>query len=339
MAPNRWLGGGKKSPIFPQISAFLNSELPLERLPLIGGGGSSFDPAQQLRRLSDNTQENTRRVRIMMQRMLQSAPGVLPPMAEELRVKEDGCLRFLSLNMAHGRSDAPHQVFLRRSQVESHVAEIAATIQQANADIVGLQEADGPSAWSGNFDHVDTLAAATGLTSSFRGDHNPFRIGPLNVEAGTALVARWPLVERQSLPFGSNWRDTKGFVVAAVDVPAWGITVDVVSLHLDFLRPTLRRQQIRTLIEELQSRDRPRVVMGDLNCSVHLEPQSMRLLFSELDLAAWAPHTLAPTFPSHKPRFRLDWILASKAFEFAAHHTVATRLSDHLGVVADLRLR
>jgi endonuclease/exonuclease/phosphatase family metal-dependent hydrolase len=36
---------------------------------------------------------------------------------------------------------------------------------------------------------------------------------------------------------------------------------------------------------------------------------------------------------------RLDWILISEELDFAAYETLPDRLSDHLAVVADLRVR
>ncbi len=43
-----------------------------------------------------------------------------------------------------------------------------------------------------------------------------------------------------------------------------------------------------------------------------------------------------PTYKAHAPRLRLDWILASSALRFRAHHTLADRVSDHLAVKAEL---
>ncbi len=45
----------------------------------------------------------------------------------------------------------------------------------------------------------------------------------------------------------------------------------MVSVHLDFLRPALRYQQILQMVEVLKERRRPRILLGDLNCSLHHE--------------------------------------------------------------------
>lgn len=263
-----------------------------------------------------------------------------PELSTEVPAKEPGSLRCFSLNVAHGRHMSTHQALLRRRTSEANVARIAEVVSRVDADLVALQEADGPSTWSGNFDHVATLAGHTGLGHHLHGRHNPFSVGRLRVESGTALLSRTPLSHSNSYPFNANWRDTKGFVVASMQVPQWGgFEVDVVSVHLDFLRPALRYQQILQMVEVLKERRRPRILLGDLNCSLHHERQTWNLFEDLLDLTAWAPERDLPTFPVQRPSRRIDWILASSQLEFADYRTLRTPLSDHLGVVADLRLR
>lgn len=252
--------------------------------------------------------------------------------------KPPGTLRLLTLNVAHGRRDLPHQALLRPPTVRRHLSEIATAVTRLAPDVVALQEADGPSAWSGNFDHVATLSSLTDLGDHFRGDHNPFTLGRFRLASGTALLARHPLHDTTSERFGLSWRDTKGFVVATVAVPEWDhMRLDVVSVHLDFLVPSVRRKQIRHMVEVLRDRGRPLVVLGDLNCCWDREPRSMNLLTQTLGLRAHAPSCKVPTFPSYRPRRRLDWILVSPELEYGGYHTVPTPVSDHLGVLADLR--
>jgi endonuclease/exonuclease/phosphatase family metal-dependent hydrolase len=262
-----------------------------------------------------------------------------PELSADCSDKAPDSLRCFSLNVAHGRHMSTHQALLRRRTSEANVARIGDVISEVNADVVALQEADGPSTWSGNFDHVATLANQSGLEHHVHGHHNPFSVGRLKVTSGTALLSRNPLGQPTSYPFNSNWRDTKGFVVAAVQVPQWnGLEIDLISVHLDFLRPALRHRQILQMAEVLQWRRRPRVMLGDLNCSLSRERSSWKLLEELLDLQAWSPERNQPTFPVHRPSRRIDWILASSELEFADYRTLRTPLSDHLGVVADLRL-
>lgn len=246
-------------------------------------------------------------------------------------------LRFVTLNLAHGRRLHPHQALLTPRSLARNLERVAASLRPLGADVVALQEADGPSTWSGNFDHVATLSELTELDTFFRGEHNPFNLGRLRLASGTALLARHPLIAPASVPFAASWRDTKGFVVASVKVPEWGgAEVDVASVHLDFLRPTHRRRQIVQLAEFLAGRNRPLVLLGDLNCCFASEPRTMSLISSKLGLRAHDPHASVPTFPSRRPRRCLDWILISPELKFRHYRTLPVPLSDHLGVVADI---
>lgn len=261
--------------------------------------------------------------------------------AERMPSRPADALRLFTLNIAHGRRRVPHQALVPSQRVRRNIGEVGQLIERLEADIVALQEADGPSVWSGNFDHVATVAKASNLQAHFRGEHNPFRVGRHNLASGTALLTRWPLDEARSHRFASSWRCTKGFVAAHVEVPRWGdVSVDVVSVHLDFLLPDVRRRQIRAMIDELGERraDRPLVVLGDLNCCWQQEPKSLRLLTRRLGLHAHAPNGGTATYPAYRPRRRLDWILISPHLRFTAHHLLPVKLSDHLAVLADVEL-
>lgn len=248
-------------------------------------------------------------------------------------------LRVLTLNVAHARRQAQHQALLKAPTLRRNLEAIATVLGRERSDVVALQEADGPSAWSGGFDHVETLARLAGFDHAFRGEHNPFSLGRLDLSSGTALLSRLPLEAPRSHAFQQNWRDTKGFVAATVTPDALGgAAVDVVSIHLDFLAERVRRRQIEQLVDRFTGSGRPLVVLGDFNCELGERRRSFDLLAHELRLRP-VERGGAPTFPSWRPLVRLDWILVSPELEFARYRTLDDRLSDHLGVVAELRLR
>ena len=67
----------------------------------------------------------------------------------------DFTLRVMTLNLAHGRGEAFHQLFQKSTTIIQNLDEISAMLKREQADVVALQEADAPSFWSGNFHHVD----------------------------------------------------------------------------------------------------------------------------------------------------------------------------------------
>jgi len=248
-------------------------------------------------------------------------------------------LRVMSLNVAHGRKLAKQQLFVRRHKFHANLTDVAALLRRESPHVVALQEADGPSFWSGDFHHVERLADLAGYDHHFWGKHNSARIGQRRLSSGTALLSRVPLEAPASHRFARTLpTPRKGFVVATL--PVGGRPVDVVSVHLDFLRKAARRQQILAMERELARRGNPLIVLGDMNCWWRRRNDALRLLVERLDIHPCQPEAKElATFPSRRPRFRLDWILISPELEFASYATVADRVSDHLGVVAEVRLK
>lgn len=222
----------------------------------------------------------------------------------------------------------------RRRSIRSNLDDVAEVIRRESPNVVALQEADGPSAWSGQFDHVRYLAEAGGLDYAVQGQH----VNGATLRYGTALLAERPLRDPISVAFRRSPPSfSKGFVASSLDWPGFGEQgVDVVSLHLDFLRNTVRHRQVRQVIEALGDCPRPLVVMGDFNCTWKQGRTPLNLFAEELELRAFEPYAdELVTFA--KTNRRLDWILVSPELEFVSHRILNDPLSDHYAVVAEIR--
>ena len=243
-------------------------------------------------------------------------------------------LRIMTLNLAHGRELSFHQSMLRRARVASNLSRVSEIFVRERPDLITLQEADGPSVWSGYFDHVDSLARAAGYDFAVRGTHVQVA-WPFVLDYGTAIVSRWPVTESQSVRFAQARYDTKGFVRATVRAPALGGTIDVVSVHLDFLLATTRWRQVEILQRALDEHRHPLILAGDFNCEWQ-DATCVEWLSATLGLRAYEPLAGEPTFPSTRPTSRIDWILVSRELSFDSYRTLADPISDHLGVVAQI---
>ena len=257
----------------------------------------------------------------------------------KLSGNSDDALRLMSLNIAHARRKAQHQSLLKDSTIRRNLELIAGVLEREQPHIVALQEADGPSFWSGGFDHVAALAGLAGFPHAFRGEHNREVLSRLDLSYGTALLSQLPLEATHSQAFLQNWRDTKGFVAATVAPEMLaGEPVDVVSIHLDFLAERVRRRQVEQLVERFRGHDGHLVVMGDFNCAWSERRRSLDLLLHELKLRP-CRESASATYPAWRPLVRLDWILVSEGLEFSAYQTLDDRVSDHLGVLAEVHRR
>ncbi len=240
-------------------------------------------------------------------------------------------LTVMTLNAAHGRANGFHQAFQSTNRVTENLDRIVEALQARSPDIVTLQEADGPSIWSGKFDHVAYVAEGAGLAHAFRGEH----VSGLKLSYGTAVLSRYPLDQSASITFAATPPTfPKGFVMSEVIVPGMG-PVTVASVHLDFARESVRQDQVERLVEELAQRPRPMIVMGDFNCDWDDEP-TLPTVAEKLDLKAFEPASTTSTFPSNGKR--LDWIFVSDQIEFLDYEVGKEGLSDHRPVIAKLRV-
>lgn len=248
----------------------------------------------------------------------------------------DPALTVMTLNMAHGRGDSFHQLLQTTDTTLGNLDAIAVMLNREQPDVIALQEADGPSFWSGNFNHVAYLAERSPYSWAVNGQ----QVAGIGLSYGTALLSSFELQQPQAITFDPSLAlIRKGFVVSTIDWPGQpDVQVDIVSVHLDFSSEYTRRQQARELIAVMRDRGRPMIVMGDLNTDWHHEDSTVRLITTELDLSAHSPDAQGmATFPLSGKR--LDWILLSKNLEFNSYHVVADVLSDHRGVVAKVALK
>ncbi len=247
-----------------------------------------------------------------------------------------GTLRVMTLNLAHGRRDSLNQLFLSKRTIRHNLAQIAALIRLHGPDAIALQEADHVSFWSGGFDHITFLATHSGLRYSVHGLH----VDGLEIRYGTALLSR----HRPQKPYSYVFKPSpptfsKGFVVTTIDWPGDpDFKVDLVSVHLDYSRDSVRRQQLREMLDFLRRRGRPTVLMGDFNIDWYRSKgESYRLLRRHGFHAIKPAGGRQVTFPSDGTR--LDWIFVSRELRLESETIIDKNLSDHYAVIASIKRR
>ena len=251
-----------------------------------------------------------------------------------------GDLRVLSLNLAHGRKDGFNQLFLNREDFEHNLADAAVLLVREDADIVALQEADGPSRWSGGFDHVATLAKGAGYPWFVRASHAQSWM----FDYGTALLSRQAFEETLNHTFESSPPTMdKGLLLGQIRWQKPGkdeetVAVDVISVHLDFSRNKVRQKQIGEISQLLRARNNPVIILGDFNSEWFAEASVVKALSERAGLQVYRPES--EDLGTYKDGTkRLDWILISRELKFIDYQVLDDQISDHRAIFAKIGFR
>jgi len=206
---------------------------------------------------------------------------------------------------------------------------VGEVIGEIDADLIALQEADGPVSNRRGLLDLAALERATGLTPVHIQDH-----GPSHGWHGNLILARNRVVQsvrRISLP----GLEPRGAMI--VDLELKGVLLRIIAAHFGLLRRS-RSQQASALVEATRSILCPTLLLGDLNeWRVNTRSSLLELLphFGPL-------HPALPSFPSRFPLLALDRILARPPDVISAievHQTPLARVaSDHLPLKARLNL-
>ena len=255
--------------------------------------------------------------------------------ATNQRIAGSSTLRLLSLNMAHGRKDSFSQIFVSEADIRQNLNDIVDFLKRQNADVVTLQEADSPSWWSGDFDHVELLAREAGYGWYTHANHVDNMFGTY----GTAVLSRFPITRGYQIDFNPTPPTTrKGFTLAEIEWNPGNTTddrlkIDVLSVHLDFSRRSKRIEQIADMKEVLAQRSNPVIVLGDFNSTWMDGEQQLQALAKSKGLKTHRPDA------NHLYTYveeRFDWILIAQEFEFCNYYVASDTLSDHRAVISEI---
>ncbi len=246
-------------------------------------------------------------------------------------------LKVLTLNISHGRNTSANQLLVSKAQTFSNLDAIAKLFDESGADVIGVQEADAPSRWSGTFDHVRYLAENSRYPCVAHGLHSESWIS----DYGTALFSRAAFSDPHSVRFPpSPPSKQKGYVVGKVH---WqpdahtSVVVNVVSVHLDFLRKSTRDVQIGTLVANLETITGALIILGDLNSEWSDSRSHVQALAEGLGLQAYEPGSDSLGTYKTTTGKRLDWILASPDLAFVNYEVLPAVVADHFAVFAEFK--
>lgn len=257
-------------------------------------------------------------------------PGAAAPIAA---AAPGGTVRLLSLNIQFGLNGSRYLHYV--TQAWRHVLPTrGARINldrigalAARYDIVALQEADAGSLRTSRLNQVAHLAERGGFPywhAAVTRDLRPF------AQHCLGCLSRWPLhqVKYHALP---GWLPGRGALEVEIR-PDRCEPLRLIIAHLALGRRT-RKRQLDFLAALIADRT-DTVVIGDLNCgaaelTAHgaVRAASLRGVHSQ------------HTFPSWRPSRALDHVLVTPTVEVVSATVLGERLSDHLPIATEIRLR
>ncbi len=238
-----------------------------------------------------------------------------------------------------------------RIGIQQGVEAIARVINQANPDIVALQEVG--KNWNYGPPVGDTMAKLSALTAlpyyafapalNLPGegvcDSPDNQNAPLNTQLdaqyGHGLLSRWPITSTRIQPLTCIADEQRTMMTTTVETNQGRLQILSTHLsHRDSDRPTHALELLKAA-QKLQDTGQPAIILGDLN--EHSDTPWIQNLQKAWSDADQAQNRL--TFPADKPRLRLDYMFALNA-TWQNDVTVIDEqtASDHRPVLASLRL-
>ncbi len=223
----------------------------------------------------------------------------------------------MTFNIHHGRGIDKKLDLNRISQV----------ISKSKADIIGLNEVDSFFSKRSLFtNQIETLANhlnfyfayAPSLTKTNSTLEKPSQFG-------NGLLSRYPITKTETHLLSLRSKLTEGRSILESTLNVKGTAVKVYITHLS-LHPFLHKKQSRFILEHVKDKA---LILGDWNMrSGSLKWKRITAKFNDAWFMAGVGN--GNTFPSTKPKIRLDYIFATKGID-----TIDVQVLDYIPIASD----
>ncbi|MHA2504413.1 MAG: endonuclease/exonuclease/phosphatase family protein [Candidatus Kariarchaeaceae archaeon] len=267
-------------------------------------------------------------ISILLASSIMIIPTLVMPAAED-----DGRITVMTYNI--------HQWFVADSGEATDKTgayifrELLSVIEDANPDIIGLQESEGARFSSGNVQGVAWLAEQLGMYYYYG--------GPTQEQLyGNAILSFWPIVETAYEIYPRPEGIERAMVQVSIDSP-YGL-LRMFNTHIEISRFDMaQKASILRLIDAVG--DEPAIITGDFNVAASRNQEGYFLMndtFTYAMLEAGIPvnDSRGFTAPAGDPRAKIDYIWLSKGdwqvFPDSFKVVGNPDASDHLAVVVDI---
>lgn len=206
---------------------------------------------------------------------------------------------------------------------------IGDTIKKTGAQVVALQEVDYFMPRSRFSLQPRSLGKTIGADYIF--GHNISRLGVFRY--GNAILSRLPVIDYSNIPL-PYLSERRGLLKALIRVDKH-TGFYLLCTHLGLSAPE-RQAQTEYIYEIIRKLQLPCILAGDFNCGP--EARELMILKDCLNNAAGAVIGEYLTFPSYRPGYCLDYIMASREWKVIDARIPESKASDHLPLLAELEL-
>jgi endonuclease/exonuclease/phosphatase family metal-dependent hydrolase len=237
-------------------------------------------------------------------------------------------LKVMTYNIHHGKG-MDKKVNLNR---------IVEVISSSNADIIGLNEVDKHFSKRSNYtDQVQFLAKELNMYSSFspsistKSKDRAFEVH----QYGNGVLSRFPLITTNHHLFECTPKMIEGRSFLEVTIYFNEKLVNLYITHLS-LYPYLHRTQSDFILKNVK---KPAIILGDWNMNPNSKAWK-RITETYIDVWGEVGRNSGFTYPSIRPRKRLDYIFVSEDIQILDAKVIDSSplASDHLPLLSTLSI-
>ena len=262
----------------------------------------------------------------------------------------------MTYNVASGRYYGSDAVITPEGGVPVDLSQCAGVIRELAPDICGINEINRylpgfPESRGFGFcpaDQTGYLAEASGLGGGYFGKAIHFAC---RGDYGNSVLSRYPIMEADVIPIPdpeiydeNHYYETRGITRVKLDVAG---CLTVLQVHVG-LAVAESQNAVVTLCRVIDETEGPLILMGDFNMRpdnfllnrirqrlTEVVPQGEGYVHS---FPSWPRDAQIPASMRDYPRCKIDYIFVSQHFTATECRVHQNRASDHLPMIAKLRL-
>ena len=225
-----------------------------------------------------------------------------------------------------------HEAINVNNQLDLHG--ILVTIQQADPDVLVLQEVDTGVIMSGGTDQARWLA-----------QHLNMYLAPVtstdHIWQSDVILSKYPILGYDSIVLQSPSEDD---TLLRADIEIAGQEVSVYAVHFSAFSSADRRIQADAAIPWITSTPGLKIWAGDFNVDAYGTDPTDQGIYADITSLFNDSFTVAvsqtgdQTWPSTEPVERIDYVFVTPTITVLSHAVPTSLASDHLPVVVQLQL-